>query len=74
MQRKLGSPWEALGTWKEGRIIIKRNILSTLAKFSGTLLHEASHAISGADDVTREFELELTDIIGKVVEKNLRGK
>ena len=76
MRRKLGSFEEVLGLWEplEARIIIKRDTLSTLEKFSGTLLHEASHAISGADDVTREFELELTDIIGKVVEKNLREK
>lgn len=70
MRRKLGSFEEVLGLWEplEARIIIKREALSTLAKFSGTLLHEASHAISRANDVTREFELELTDIIGKIVE------
>ena len=76
MRRKLGSFGEALGLWDPigGRIIIRRDALSSLAKFSGTLLHEVSHAISGADDVTRDFELELTELIGKIVEKNLKEK
>lgn len=76
MRRKLGSFVEDSGLWEpvKGSIIIKRDTLSSLAEFSGTLLHEASHAISGADDVTRDFELELTNLIGKVVEDVLKGR
>ena len=76
MRKKLGSLVDDLGLWGpiENRIIIRRDTLSSLAKFSGTLLHEAAHAISGADDVTRDFELELTELIGKIVEKNLKEK
>lgn len=76
MRRKLGSFVEDSGLWEpdKGWIIIKRATLSSLAEFSGTLLHEASHAISGADDVTRDFELELTDLIGKVVGEILKGR
>lgn len=74
MRRKLGSFVEDSGLWESvnSRIIIKRDALSSLAEYSRTLLHEASHAISGADDVTRDFELELTDILGKVVEEALK--
>lgn len=76
MRKKLGYFVENLGLWEpdKGRMIIKRETLSSLAKFSGTLLHETAHAISGADDVTRDFELRLTDLIGKVVEDALKGR
>ena len=76
MRKELNSYREVLGSWDSntGRIIIKRNMLSSLGQFSGTLLHEACHAISGADDVSRTFEIELTDLLGTVVEECLRSK
>lgn len=52
-------------------IIIKRSQLRNLESYCGTLLHEVSHVISGKEDVTRGFELELTRIIGCVSEKAL---
>ncbi len=57
---------ETLGLWMpmENKILIKRNQLKSIKKYSGTLLHECTHAISGADDVSRNFELKLTEIIG----------
>jgi hypothetical protein len=59
---------ETLGLWEgsTGRIIIKRSLLISLADYAGTLLHEAAHARSGAPDVTRTFEQELTRLLGLV--------
>ena len=56
------------GVWEqyEARVVIKRSQLRDLESYAGTLLHEAAHALSGASDATREFELSLTHIIGKI--------
>lgn len=64
---------EASGVWEEDekRIIIKRTQLKDIVSFAGTLLHETAHAISGASDITIEFENELTELLGKISEKNL---
>ncbi|WP_394914914.1 ATP-binding protein [uncultured Robinsoniella sp.] len=45
-------------------ILIKRTQLESIESYAGTLLHECAHARSGADDVSRSFEQELTDMIG----------
>ena len=60
---------EAEGVWEpdKRRIIIKRNQLNDLQTYAGTLLHETAHATSGATDVTEEFELELTELLGTLV-------
>lgn len=57
---------ECLGVWQSdnNRIIIKREQLRTMSGYAGTLLHEVAHAVSGADDSTREFENELTRLLG----------
>lgn len=57
---------EASGIWEEHnqRIIIKRDQLKSLRNYAGTLLHEIAHARSGATDVSREFEVELTVLLG----------
>ena len=64
---------ETLGLWisEDGRILIKRNQLRDLKYYAETLLHECGHAISGAGDVSRDFETELTGIIGMIVIKLL---
>jgi hypothetical protein len=74
MRKQLGSFIEAEGLWEErtGRIIIKRNTLSSIERYAGTLLHEIAHAISGADDVSRAFESELTHMTGVVSSKALQ--
>jgi len=66
---------ETVGLWmpKEGLIVIHRSQLNSLEKFAGTLLHEAIHAKHGVLDVSREFELHLTNLIGHLVLK-LRKK
>ena len=63
---------DAKGSWDGERIIIKRYTLSDLGTYAGVLLHEAAHATSGADDVTRKFELELTDMLGRVAVSALK--
>ncbi|MGH7014767.1 MAG: hypothetical protein ACREEL_11550 [Stellaceae bacterium] len=47
-------------------IIIKRDQLSSLEKFAGTLLHEIVHASSGHGDITRDFEIALTSMLGRI--------
>lgn len=65
---------KALGLWEEatGRIIIKRDQLRTLKDYAGTLLHEIAHAKSGSPDISREFERQLTVLIGIIISKTMR--
>ena len=62
------SGFEPVGLWdeSESRIIVKRDQLGGLARYAGTLLHEAAHATGGHPDVSREFELDLTETLGSV--------
>ncbi len=53
-------------------IIIKRNQLKKVRNFAGTLLHEIGHAISRNGDVSRDFELELTRLLGLITAKILK--
>lgn len=64
---------EATGLWDEaeGQIIVKRTQLQSLAKFAGTVLHEVSHALSHAPDVSMEFEQTLTEELGAIVARHL---
>lgn len=52
-------------------IIIKRKVLRNIQEYAGTLIHEVAHATSGAEDVSREFELELTRLTGLVSSRAL---
>ncbi|HTO40530.1 MAG TPA: hypothetical protein VL026_06105, partial [Rhizomicrobium sp.] len=58
---------DAAGLWdpETASIVIKRDQLRSLSAFAGVLLHEIGHARSGHDDVTREFENELTEMLGQ---------
>jgi len=64
---------EAVGIWEpgEGRIIVKRTQLQSLPKFAGTVLHELSHALSGAPDVSLEFEHQLTEELGGIASRSI---
>lgn len=67
---------EACGVWEKNtsRIIIKRDQLKNILSFAGTLLHETAHAISDASDISLEFEIELTHLLGKLSETSLYKK
>lgn len=67
---------EAVGVWEEhdGRIVVKRDQLRSLPVFAGTVLHELCHAMSGASDVTSEFEEALTKALGNVVSRQIKSK
>jgi hypothetical protein len=56
------------GLWDEASksIIVLRKQLGSLPAFAGTLLHELAHAKTGFDDVSREFENALTEMLGEV--------
>ena len=62
------------GNRKRIVFLIKRNQLNELNSYAGTLLHECAHAISGASDVSRDFETELTNVIGCIANKLIDNK
>lgn len=67
--------YDTKGLWEpdEKRIIIRRDQLKHLESYAGVLLHELAHARSGADDVSRHFELELSALLGIIAEKIIRN-
>lgn len=75
MRKEYYSNYETLGLWEPvtSTIIIKRSLLSNLARYAGTLLHEMTHAASGYGDVSREFERELTKLIGIISTKAMES-
>lgn len=62
---------EQVGIWEPitRRVIIRRSELETIPRFAGVLIHEFAHASSGAGDSTREFESELTELLGLLASK-----
>ncbi len=67
-----GSTTEGLWDGESNSIIILRKQLGTLPDFAGTLLHEIAHAKTGYDDVSRDFENALTEMLGQVAASTLR--
>jgi hypothetical protein len=67
---------EAEGLWDptSSSIVIKRTQLKSLSAFAGTLLHEIAHARSGYGDVTRDFESELTRMLGVLAASGVRER
>lgn len=53
------------------RIIILRDVIKDRPKFLGVLAHELIHAKTGYSDCSREFEMMLTEEIGKLLEEKL---
>ena len=68
MRKDLFASSQTMGCWDNNSksIVLTRRLLNSVAKFSGTLIHELIHAKTGFDDVTREFENKLTESIGKL--------
>lgn len=66
--------YECLGPWEfaNNRLVIKRDQLSSLEAYVGTMLHESNHAISGASDTTREFEQVLTSLLGRAASNPIK--
>jgi hypothetical protein len=66
MRKEIYSNHETHGVWEPstGTIVIKRTQLSSLTNYAGTLLHEIIHAQSGFGDVSRDFEMKLTELLG----------
>lgn len=56
----------------EHRIIIKRKVLRNESKFCGTLAHELCHYQHGFEDNTRDFENDLTNALGDMVDASLK--
>lgn len=73
MRKEVGSFVDAGGAWHPASrsVIIKRDRLRSLREYAGTLLHETAHATSGAKDVSRHFELELTRLLGVITSRAL---
>lgn len=66
-----------LGRWQpaEGWIIIRRDQLACLTKFAGIFLHELAHARNPfAGDLTHEFEMELTQLLGEVANAGIGSR
>lgn len=62
---------EAVGVWEgeQQRIVVKRSQLQRKDRYAATLLHEYTHALSGADDETLEFEEGLTRALGELADR-----
>jgi len=62
------SGYQFAGLWRpeDRSIVIKRDQLRDLSSYAGTLLHELTHAATGTDDRTLEFEEALTQRLGIV--------
>ncbi|HLL64196.1 MAG TPA: hypothetical protein VK453_00435 [Micromonosporaceae bacterium] len=60
--------YPVLGVWEpaHARIVIRRDQLTDLPSYAGTLLHEIGHLRSNTPDGTLAFERELTDLLGIV--------
>ena len=63
------------GVWDSelDAIVIKRANLKTRRSYAAVLLHELAHAMTGAHDVTREFENVLTGYLGDTSTAALDG-
>lgn len=66
MQPDLMSGSQTLGCWDSttSSIVIWREQLRSVPAMAGVLIHEMVHAKTGYSDVTRSFEIALTEVIG----------
>lgn len=66
---------QVLGVWDEQqrRIVVRRDQLTNLSTYAGTLLHELAHAQTGTIDNSLEFEDALTTMLGRVAKAALHS-
>lgn len=64
------------GLWmrEEKIIVINRSQLKSIESYAGTLIHEVIHAKTDFTDVSREFENQLTAMIGKLYNHSIKKK
>jgi hypothetical protein len=74
MRTDFNSSRDTLGCWDSNTssIVISKKMLKKLEDYAGTLIHELIHAKTNYDDVSREFEIELTKYIGTFLSKYLK--
>ena len=65
-----------VGVWDREiqKIVILRSQLHNEVDLFGTVIHEVIHASTGTSDVSRPFECELTEMIGKLASLNILRK
>lgn len=70
------NPDNTVGVWdhKLQKIVILRSQLQTESDLFGTVIHEIIHAQTGATDVSRYFECELTKWIGKLAARYMSNE
>jgi hypothetical protein len=66
-----GDPVRGLWEPDQGRVIVRRDQLSSAPSFFGTLLHELAHARSRASDNSLAFEDEPSRLLGAVAAAGL---
>jgi hypothetical protein len=59
-----GDPVQGVWEGAEQQIVIRRDQLTGLSSYAGTLLHEIGHMLSGTQDGTLDFETELSRLLG----------
>ncbi|HYH27842.1 MAG TPA: ATP-binding protein [Actinomycetota bacterium] len=61
------------GVWDSDleEIVLKRATLESPERFAGVLLHEIAHAFTGTRDVSRAFEMVLTEYLGVLAARGL---
>ncbi len=76
MRKEINSEAETTGVWDPatGTIIVKRSQLKNTESYFATLLHEVAHAISGSTDVSRDFEAQLTKLLGLLAAKAIESR
>jgi hypothetical protein len=65
-----------LGVWEEAqqRIVVRLSELATIERYASTMLHEFTHAKTGHDDRSLEFESALSEVLGQVAAIALDGE
>jgi hypothetical protein len=68
MRKDFGNEKGTLGCWDPSTqsIVISKRALSSIQRYSATLMHELTHAKSGFGDVCRGFEEALTQLVGRL--------